>query len=213
MKKQKQKDFKKYLSSRVNVPASGIRRFFELVIGMEDVISLGVGEPDFVTPWHIREACIYSLEKGHTTYTSNYGLLELREEISKTFIKDYSVYYNPENEILITTGVSEGLDLAIRAIVNLGDEVIIAAPSYVSYAPDVIFAGGNPVIVSTKMENNFKLTSESIEEKITSKTKAILINYPNNPTGAIMEKKDFEEIADLVVEHDLIVISDEVYDK
>ncbi len=194
------------------VPPSGIRRFFDLVSEMDDVISLGVGEPDFVTPWHIREACIHSIEHGDTAYTSNYGLLELREEISKLYSQKYRVDYNPESETLVTTGVSEALDIAIRAVVNPGDEVIVVQPSYVSYVPSVIFAGGVPVPVSTKMSNNFKITAEELEDAITDKTKAVIINYPNNPTGAVMDKDSLESIADVIVEHDLMMISDEVYD-
>ena len=194
------------------VPPSGIRRFFDLVSEMDDVISLGVGEPDFITPWHIREACIHSIEHGETAYTSNYGLLELREEISKLYSQKYRVDYNPESEALVTTGVSEALDIAIRAIVNPGDEVIVVQPSYVSYVPSVIFAGGVPVPVSTKMSNNFKITAEELEDAITDKTKAVIINYPNNPTGAVMDKDSLESIADVIVEHDLMMISDEVYD-
>ncbi len=196
-----------------SVPPSGIRKFFEMVIGMPDVISLGVGEPDFVTPWHIREACIYSLEKGYTMYTSNYGLLELREEISKNLKKDYQVEYNAKKEILITTGVSEAFDLTLRAVINHGDEVIIPEPCYVSYVPCTIFAGGKPVLVKTKVKDEFKVTSEEIENKITKKSKALILSYPNNPTGAVMKRKELEEIADVVNEHDLIVISDEIYDK
>jgi len=194
------------------VPPSGIRRFFDLVSEMDDVISLGVGEPDFITPWHIREACIHSIEHGETAYTSNYGLLELREEISKLYSQKYRVDYNPESETLVTTGVSEALDIAIRAVVNPGDEVIVVQPSYVSYVPSVIFAGGVPVPVSTKMSNNFKITAEELEDTITDKTKAVIINYPNNPTGAVMDKDSLESIADVIVEHDLMMISDEVYD-
>ncbi len=196
-----------------SVPPSGIRRFFDLANELEDVISLGVGEPDFVTPWHIRESCIHALEQGHTSYTSNQGLPELREEIAGTFRRDHSLNYDPNEEILITTGVSEGIDLAMRAILNRGDEVIISEPCYVSYVPTVIFAGGVPVTVATSIENDFKVTAERIEEKITEKTRAIMINYPNNPTGATMGKKDLEEIADVATEYDLIVISDEIYDK
>jgi aminotransferase len=195
-----------------NVPPSGIRRYFDLASEIDDVISLGVGEPDFVTPWHIREACIHSLECGETSYTSNYGLIELREELSNYFSEKYRVYYNPNSDILVTSGVSEGLDLAIRAITDPGDEIIIPQPSYVAYVPSVMFAGGVPVIVTTKLENNFKLTPEELEAAITPKTKAVLINYPNNPTGAIMGRADFEAIADIVSEHNILVISDEVYD-
>ena len=196
-----------------SVPPSGIRRFFDLANELEDVISLGVGEPDFVTPWHIRESCIHALEQGHTSYTSNQGLPELREEIADTFLRDHSLHYDPNEEILITTGVSEGIDLAMRAILNRGDEVIIPEPCYVSYVPTVIFASGVPVTVATSIENDFKVTAEQIEDAVTEKTRAILINYPNNPTGATMEKKDLEEIADVATEYDLIVISDEIYDK
>ncbi len=194
------------------VPPSGIRRYFDLASDIDGVISLGVGEPDFVTPWHIREACIHSLECGETSYTSNYGLIELREELSKDYSDKYGVSYDPESEILVTSGVSEGLDVAIRAITNPGDEIIIPQPSYVAYVPSVMFAGGVPVIIPTKLENNFKLTPEELEAAITPKTKAVLMNYPNNPTGATMGKADFEAIADIVCEHDIMVISDEVYD-
>ncbi|MFQ5975930.1 MAG: aminotransferase class I/II-fold pyridoxal phosphate-dependent enzyme [Candidatus Hydrothermarchaeales archaeon] len=195
------------------VPPSGIRKFFEMVLGMPDVISLGVGEPDFVTPWHIREACIYSLEKGDTMYTSNFGLLELREEVSRHLKTEYQVEYQAGNEILITTGVSEAFDLAIRAIVNPGDEVIIPEPCYVSYVPCTIFAGGKPILVKTKVSDEFKVTAEEIEDKITKKSKVLVLSYPNNPTGAVMSRKGLEEIADVVNEHDLMVISDEIYDK
>ncbi|MBN1134400.1 MAG: aminotransferase class I/II-fold pyridoxal phosphate-dependent enzyme [Methanosarcinaceae archaeon] len=195
-----------------NVPPSGIRRFFDLVSEIDDVISLGVGEPDFITPWHIRETCIHSIEHGETAYTSNYGLLELREEISKIYDQKHKVEYNPDSEALITTGVSEALDLAIRAIVNPSDEVIVSQPSYVAYVPSVIFAGGIPVPLSTTLENRFKITPEELEALITDKTKALVFNYPNNPTGATMDRNDLEAIADIVVEHDLMVISDEVYE-
>ena len=177
-----------------------------------DVISLGVGEPDFITPWHIRETCIHSIEHGETAYTSNYGLLELREEISWMYDRKHNVEYNPASEVLITTGVSEALDIAIRAIVNPGDEVIVSQPSYVAYVPSVIFSGGIPVPLSTTVENKFKITPEELEAAITDKTKAIVFNYPNNPTGATMERNDMEAIADIVVEHDLMVISDDVYE-
>lgn len=204
----------KYISELVkSVPPSGIRKFFDLVIGMEDVISLGVGEPDFVTPWHIREACIYSLEKGSTSYTSNSGLLELRELLSQYISSEYDTGYAPENELLVTTGVSEAADLAFRAIINPGDEVIIPEPCYVSYTPGVVFAGGKPVHVPTYQEDDFRVSSEQIEKSITAKTKAVVLSYPNNPTGAIMGRKDLEDIADVVNEHDLMVISDEVYDR
>ncbi len=203
-----------FVSERVkNIPPSGIRKFFDLVLEMDGVISLGVGEPDFVTPWHIREACIYSLEKGFTSYTSNYGLLELRELISQCYRKDYNIDYNPRNEILVTTGVSEAADLAFRAITNPGDEVIIPEPCYVSYKPSVSLAGGKPVVVPTYEEDEFRVTADQIKKSITPKTKALVLSYPNNPTGAVMRKKDLEEIADVVNENDIMVISDEVYGK
>lgn len=203
-----------FVSTRVkNIPPSGIRKFFDLVLEMDGVISLGVGEPDFVTPWHIREACIYSLEKGFTSYTSNYGLLELRELISECYRKDYNVDYNPRNEILVTTGVSEAADLAFRAVTNPGDEVIIPEPCYVSYKPSVSLAGGKPVPVPTYEEDEFRVTADQIKKSITAKTKALVLSYPNNPTGAVMGKKDLEEIADVVNENDIVVISDEVYGK
>lgn len=208
------KEIKTYISNRVKqTPPSGIRKFFDMVIGMEDVISLGVGEPDFVTPWHIREACIYSLEKGHTTYTSNSGLIELREAISDTFHTDYGVDHDPHDQVLVTTGVSEAADLALRAVIDPGDEVIIHEPSYVSYKPCIIIPGGKPVIAATTRENEFRVTKEQIEEKVTEKTKAIILSYPNNPTGAVMRKQDLEDVADVVIENDLLIISDEVYDK
>ncbi len=196
-----------------SVPPSGIRKFFELVLGVEDVISLGVGEPDFITPWHVREAAMYALEKGYTMYTSNYGLLELREEIAGAVKRDYSIEYDPKSEILITVGVSEGFDLAARAVVNPGDEVIIPEPCYVAYKPCTIFAGGIPKVIATGVENEFKVTPEHVEKKINKRTKALVLNYPNNPTGATMSKRELERIADVVNEHDLIAISDEVYGK
>lgn len=195
------------------VPPSGIRKFFEMVMGMPRVISLGVGEPDFVTPWHIREACIYSLEKGYTMYTSNYGLLELREAICTKVRQMYGVDYSPEEEALITVGVSEAFDLAIRALVNPGDEVLIPEPCYVSYKPCTIFAGGKPIVIETREEEGFKLTPEALEEKITPKSKVLVLSYPNNPTGAVMGKKELEAIADVVNEHNLLVITDEIYDR
>jgi len=193
------------------IPPSGIRKFFELVIGADDVISLGVGEPDFVTPWEIRESAIYSLERGYTSYTSNYGLLGLREAISDQVYEKDGTFYDPEREILITCGVSEAYDLAIRTITDPGDEIIVVEPCYVSYQPCVTLSGGEPISLPTSMEDGFVPTSEEIEQRITDKTKAIVISYPNNPTGATMNKKRMEEIADIVSEYDLILISDEVY--
>ncbi len=204
----------KFISEKVrNIPPSGIRKFFDLVLEMEGVISLGVGEPDFVTPWHIREACIYSLEKGVTSYTSNYGLLELRELISRCIRKECNVDYDPKSEILVTTGVSEAADLAFRAVINPGDEVIIPEPCYVSYKPSVSLAGGKPVPVPTYQDNEFRVTADQIRKSITGRTKAMVLSYPNNPTGAVMGRKDLEDIAEVVNENDLVVISDEVYGK
>jgi len=201
------------ISKKVStIPSSGIRKFFDLVMGAKDIISLGVGEPDFVTPWEIRESAIYAIEKGYTSYTSNYGLLELREAISENMHDKHGVSYNPEDEILITSGVSEAYDLAIRTITDPGDEIIIVEPCYVSYMPCVILAGGVAVSLPTSIENNFIPTYEDIEKKITDKTKAIVLNYPNNPTGAILDRKRMEEIANVVVDHDLILITDEIYE-
>jgi aminotransferase len=202
------------LATRVSeVPPSGIRKFFDLVANVEGVISLGVGEPDFITPWHIREACIYSLERGYTMYTSNYGLAELRQEIALVTKRDYGVEYSPEDEVLITVGVSEAFDLAIRALVNPGDEVLIPEPTYVAYKPCTIFAGGKPVSIPTRAEEEFKLLPEELEARVTPRSKVLVLNYPNNPTGATMSRRDLEAIADVVVEHDLVVISDEIYDR
>ena len=196
-----------------DLPPSGIRKFFDIASSVKDVISLGVGEPDFITPWRVREASIYGVEKGKTTYTSNWGLIELREQISTYENEGVGIDYDPNKEILVTTGVSEGIDLAIRAITDPGDEVLIVEPSYVSYKPCVIMAGGEPVSVSTRLENDFKVRKEDLEKYITPRTRAIIMNYPNNPTGSIMTQKDLEEVADVAVEHDLMVISDEVYEK
>lgn len=196
-----------------DLPPSGIRRFFDLVTEMKGVVSLGVGEPDFVTPWHIREACLYSLEKGYTMYTSNYGMLELREEIAKDLALTYQVNYDPRSEILITVGVSEALDLAMRTVLCPGDEVLIPEPSYVSYAPTATLAGAVPVYLKTTVENGFQVTAEMVEKAITPKTRAILLCYPNNPTGATIDRERLLEIAEVVLAHDLIVISDEIYDR
>lgn len=195
------------------IPPSGIRRFFDLVAETKGVISLGVGEPDFVTPWHIRESCIYSLEKGYTMYTSNHGLLELREEIARYLSSTYEVNYDPRQELLVTVGVSEALDLALRALLAPGDEVIIPEPCYVSYKPCTVLAGGVPVPIATEAANQFRVTAQQIEAVITPKTKAILLCYPNNPTGATMPREDFEAIAQVAVKHNLIVISDEIYER
>ncbi len=207
------KKWSDYINSTVkNIPPSGIRRFFDLAAEMEGVISLGVGEPDFVTPWHIREACIYSLHKGSTTYTSNHGLLELREEIAG-YLGTQGALYNPRNEILVTVGVSEALDLALRTVITPGDEVLIPTPCYVSYIPCTTLAGGVPVPVATQMEDQFKLTAEKLEAAITPKSKVLLLCFPNNPTGAIMSREELLQIAAVVQRHDLLVISDEIYDR
>ena len=195
----------------VNMKPSGIRKFFDIVSEMPDAISLGVGEPDFDTPWHVVDEGIYSLEKGKTFYTSNSGLMELRKEICAWYQRKYGVVRKPATEALITVGGSEGIDLAIRALVSPGDEVIIPEPSYVSYVPCVALAGGVPVTISLKNENEFKLTPEELEEAITDKTKALVLSFPNNPTGAIMTKEELEPIAELAIKHDLYVISDEIY--
>ena len=195
----------------VDLKPSGIRKFFDIVNEMPDAISLGVGEPDFDTPWHICDEGIYSLEKGKTFYTSNSGLLELRTEICRLYSRKYDVSFDPKTECLITVGGSEGIDLALRAIINPGDEVIIPEPCYVSYVPCTILAGGTPVTISLKNENSFKLTREELEAAITEKTKVLILSYPNNPTGAIMTREDLIPIAELCVEKDILVISDEIY--
>ncbi len=202
----------KELSNKVlNIKPSGIRKFFDLVNEIEDVISLGVGEPDFDTPWHIRDEGIYALEKGRTFYTSNSGLKDLREEISNYIKRTQNISYNPNNEIIVTVGGSEAIDIGIRALVNDGDEVIIPQPSYVSYEPCTVFANAVPVIINLKAENNFKLTPEELESAITPKTKILILPYPNNPTGAIMEKSDLDRIAKIIIKHDIYVMSDEIY--
>ena len=195
----------------INMKPSGIRKFFDIVSEMPDAISLGVGEPDFDTPWHVVDEGIYSLEKGKTFYTSNSGLMELRKEICAWYQRKYGVVRKPATEALITVGGSEGIDLAIRALVSPGDEVIIPEPCYVSYVPCVALAGGVPATISLKNENEFKLTPEELEEAITDKTKALVLSFPNNPTGAIMTKEELEPIAELAIKHDLYVISDEIY--
>ena len=192
---------------------SGIRRFFDLLSTMEDAISLGVGEPDFATPWHISESAISGIEKGYTMYTSNKGMPELRQELARSLRNRFGVEYDPDTELLITVGVSEGLDLAMRSILNPKDEVISPEPTYVSIGPCIILAGGVLVSVPTTAENSFKVKAADIEERITKRTKAIVLCYPNNPTGAVMDKADLEEIADVAQKHDLIVISDEIYDR
>lgn len=202
------------ISQRVQaIPASGIRKYFDLIASMEGVISLGVGEPDFVTPWHISEAGIYAVEKGYTMYTSNYGLIELRQEIAKHLKERYGLQYDPNTEILVSTGSSEALDLAMRAILDPGQEVIIPDPSYVAYMPYTVLAGGNVVPVPTSVENDFKVEASAIDTRVTERTKAILLGYPNNPTGAALEYDDMSQIAEVVQRHNLMVISDEIYDR
>lgn len=202
---------KSYNETAVNIKPSGIRKFFDIVSEMPDAISLGVGEPDFETPWHISEEGIYSLEKGRTFYTSNSGLKELRNQIAKMYERKYHTNYNGENECLVTVGGSEGIDLALRALCNPGDEVIIPEPSYVSYIPCTALIGACPVTIQLKAENKFKLTEAELRKSITHKTKIIILSYPNNPTGAIMTREDLLPIAKVIEENDLYVISDEIY--
>lgn len=195
----------------VALKPSGIRKFFDLVSEMDDAISLGVGEPDFDTPWHIRDEGIYSLEKGRTFYTSNAGLKELKEEICKYTERKQGVTYDSAHEVLVTVGGSEAIDIGMRAVLNPGDEVLIPQPSFVSYEPCAIMAGGVPVIIELKAENEFRLTAQELEEAITDKTKLLVLPFPNNPTGAIMERKDLETIAEVIRKHDILVMSDEIY--
>ena len=190
---------------------SGIRKFFDIVSEMKDAISLGVGEPDFDTPWHIRDEGIYALEKGKTFYTSNAGLKELREEICNYQKRKQGIVYNPADEVIVTVGGSEAIDIGLRAMINPGDEVIIPQPSYVSYEPCAILAGAKPVIIDLKAENEFRLTAEELEDVITDKSKVLILPFPNNPTGAIMEREDLEKIAELIRKYDLYVMSDEIY--
>ncbi len=201
-----------FLSDKVTaLKPSGIRKFFDIVNEMKDAISLGVGEPDFDTPWHIRDEGIYALERGRTFYTSNAGLKDLREEIANYIKRTQGINYNPDNEILVTVGGSEAIDIGLRAIINPGDEVIIPQPSYVSYEPCAILAGAKPVIINLKAENEFRLKPDELLNAITDKTKILILPYPNNPTGAIMEKEDLEAIARIIKEKDILVMSDEIY--
>ncbi len=202
----------KELSKKVEIiKPSGIRKFFDLVNEMKDVISLGVGEPDFDTPWHIRDEGIFALEKGRTFYTSNSGLKDLKVEISNYIKRTQNILYNPDNEIIVTVGGSEAIDIGIRALVNDSDEVIIPQPSYVSYEPCAILANAKPVIINLKAENNFRLRAQELENAITPKTKLLILPYPNNPTGAIMEREDLEKIAEVIKKYDIYVMSDEIY--
>ena len=203
---------KKFLSDKIQtIKPSGIRKFFDIVSEMKDAISLGVGEPDFETPWHIRDEGIYALEKGRTFYTSNAGMKDLRAEIGNYLSRTQGINYDPQSEILVTVGGSEAIDIGLRAIINAGDEVIIPQPSYVSYEPCAVLAGATPVIINLKAENEFRLTAEELEEAITDKTKILILPYPNNPTGAIMGREDLEKIAKVVIEKDILVMSDEIY--
>lgn len=206
---------KKELIARkvVRMAPSGIRAFFDLVLGMKDVISLGVGEPDFVTPWHIRESAIYSIEKGYTSYTSNKGLVKLRTYIARDLKKRFGLTYDVNDEMLITVGVSEGLDLVMRAILNPGDKVIICSPCYVSYGPVVELAGGEPKVILLSEKNSFKLTPRDLEKNIDARVKALLLNYPSNPTGASYTKKELLGLLHVCRKHDILVITDEVYDE
>ena len=204
------------LRDRINstvrdIPRSGIRDFFDIVSSMQDVISLGIGEPDFDTPWHVRESTVYALERGTTHYTSNYGYLDLRRALSKYVARRFGGEFDPENEILVTVGVSEALDLALRALINPGDEVLYHEPCYVSYRATILFAHGVPVAVETKPENEFRLTRAMLEATATPRTKVLMLNFPNNPTGAIMSRPDLADIAAFARERDLIVVTDEIY--
>jgi aminotransferase len=193
------------------IPKSGIRDFFDVVNSMPDTISLGVGEPGFQTPWHIRDTSIYALERGATGYTSNLGLLELRQTLARYAGEFFGISYSPEDEILVTTGVSEAVDLALRAVIDPGDEIIYHEPCYVSYRPVIQLAHGVPVVAETRFENDFRLTADAIAQRITPRTKALILNFPNNPTGAVLRVQDLEEIAELARHHDLLVITDEIY--
>ena len=205
-------DYSKIVCRRIaDVPPSGIRKFFDIVSEMKDAISLGVGEPDFTTPWRYNDAAIYSLRQGHTHYTSNWGLIELRRAIADYQKTRFGVSYNPVNEILVTVGASEGIDLALRAIIEPGDEVIAPDPTYVSYVPGIVFAGGVCVTLPTYAKDNFKMTPEALKAAITPKTKALILPYPNNPTGGVMDKSDMKKIAEVLKGTDIIVIADEIY--
>jgi aminotransferase len=201
-----------YLNPLVrDIPPSGIRKFFDLVSGSKDVISLGVGEPDFSTPWHVREAAVYSLERGKTKYTPNAGEYELREAIAEYLYNSFGLRYEPKNQVLVTVGGSEAIDLALRVLISPGDEILVPEPCYISYSPITYISGGKPVGIETYASNNFKLTAESLRAKITPRSKVLILCYPNNPTGGIMTYEDWLPIAKVVEEHDLIVISDEIY--
>ena len=205
-------DYDKLIAKKCKeMKPSGIRKFFDLAAQMEDVISLGVGEPDFQTPWNVRQAAVTALEKGKTKYTANAGIVELREAVSRNIHKNTGVDYDPKNEIIVTVGGSEGIDISIRALINPGDEVLIVEPCFVCYAPIVSLCGGVPISVQTTEETEFRLTADMLRERITDKTKLLILPFPNNPTGAVMERKDLEAIADVIRETDILILSDEIY--
>ncbi len=205
-------DYQNFINKKINsVKPSGIRKFFDIAVEMDNVISLSIGEPDFQTPWHIREAGISSLERGKTWYSPNRGFIELRRAISDYYKRRFNVEYIPDSQVLVTVGGSEGIDLCFRTLVNEGDEVLIPQPAFVCYEPLTIMSGGTPVIIETKDENNFRLTAEEIENAVTDKTKLLVLPFPNNPTGAIMEREDLEAIAEVIKKHNLFVLSDEIY--
>lgn len=205
-------DYQNVVNDRIkSVKPSGIRKFFDIAVEMDNVISLSIGEPDFKTPWHIREAGITSLEQGKTWYTPNRGFFELRREISNYYSRRFNISYEPETQVLVTVGGSEGIDLCFRTLLNYGDEVLIPEPSFVCYNPLTVMAGGVPKTIKTVAENNFRLTADELENAITDKTKMVVLPYPNNPTGAIMERNDLEEIAEVIKKHDIFVLSDEIY--
>lgn len=205
-------DYQNFINDKIKqVKPSGIRKFFDIAVEMDNVISLSIGEPDFQTPWHIREAGITSLEKGKTWYTPNKGFIELRKEICNYYKRRFNLSYDADNEVLVTVGGSEAIDLVLRTLVNDGDEVLIPEPAFVCYTPLTYMAGGKPVEIETRAENNFKLTREELESAITDKTKILVLPYPNNPTGAIMEREDLEAISDIIIKNNLIVVSDEIY--
>ena len=205
-------DSQKFIAGNVrDIPRSGIRDFFEIVQGMKDVISLGVGEPDFITPWHIREAAIFALERGRTSYTSNLGLLRLREGIARHLAEKFQLQYDPRKQIIVAVGVSEAMDIAFRAVINPGDEVIYHEPCYVSYSPSIAMAHGKPIAVSCQAENGFAVTAEAIEKAVTSKSKVLVLNFPTNPTGGTMTKEELLKIAAVVKRHNLLVFTDEIY--
>lgn len=205
-------DYSKFINQKIaDIKPSGIRKFFSIAEEMDNVISLGVGEPDFLTPWHIRATAINYLDKGSTRYTANAGLLALREEISSFYSRKYNIDYSPDNEVLVTVGGSEGIDMAIRTLITSGDDVLVCEPCFVCYRPIIETCGGNVISLNTKEENNFKITAQEIEASVTDKTKLIILPFPNNPTGAVMRREDLEQISEVIIKHNLFVLSDEIY--